>query len=51
MSEMASRRPLVPAFAGIYSAFEPLVLPLVRFGMGSGRPLPARTHWLAMTIE
>ena len=34
MSEMAAPRPLVPAFAGIYSAFEPLVLPLLRFGLG-----------------
>jgi putative oxidoreductase len=34
MSEMAAPRPLVPAFAGIYSAFEPLVLPRLRFGLG-----------------
>jgi putative oxidoreductase len=34
VSEMAAPRPLIPAFTGIYSALEPLVLPLLRFGLG-----------------
>jgi putative oxidoreductase len=31
---MTAPRPLVPAFTGIYDAFEPLALPLLRFVLG-----------------
>ncbi len=34
MSDMTAPRPYVPAFAGIYSAFEPLALPFLRIVMG-----------------
>ena len=34
MSDITAPRPLVPAFAGIYGAFEPLALPLLRLTMG-----------------
>jgi len=34
MSDITAPRPLIPAFAGIYNAFEPLALPLLRFVMG-----------------
>jgi len=31
---MTAPRPMVPAFTGIYDAFEPLALPLLRFVLG-----------------
>lgn len=34
MSDMAAPRPYVPAFTGIYSAFDPIALPLLRLTMG-----------------
>jgi putative oxidoreductase len=34
MSDTTAPRPYVPAFAGIYSAFDPFALPLLRFVMG-----------------
>jgi putative oxidoreductase len=34
MSETTSPRPIVPAFSGIYQAFEPFALPLLRVAMG-----------------
>jgi len=34
VSDMTAPRPYVPAFAGIYSAFEPFALPLLRLAMG-----------------
>ncbi len=34
MSDMTAPRPYVPAFAGIYSTFEPYSLPLLRVVMG-----------------
>ncbi len=34
MSEMTSPRPYVPAFAGIYNAFQPFALPALRVVMG-----------------
>jgi putative oxidoreductase len=34
MSEMTSPRPYVPAFTGIYSAFQPFALPALRIVMG-----------------
>lgn len=33
MSETTSPRPIVPAFSGIYQAFEPFALPLLRVAM------------------
>jgi putative oxidoreductase len=34
MTDMTAPRPYVPAFTGIYSTFEPVALPLLRFVMG-----------------
>ena len=34
MSETTAPRPIVPAFSGIYQAFEPFALPLLRLAMG-----------------
>jgi putative oxidoreductase len=34
VSDITAPRPMVPAFTGIYDAFEPLALPLLRFVMG-----------------
>jgi putative oxidoreductase len=34
LSDMTAPRPMVPAFTGIYDAFEPLALPLLRFVLG-----------------
>ena len=34
MSDIAAPRPYVPAFRGIYSAFDPIALPLLRLTMG-----------------
>lgn len=34
MSDMTAPRPYVPAFTGIYSAFEPFALPFLRLVMG-----------------
>jgi putative oxidoreductase len=34
MSDMTAPRPYIPAFSGIYSAFEPYSLPLLRVVMG-----------------
>jgi putative oxidoreductase len=34
MSETTSPRPIVPAFSGVYHAFEPFALPLLRVAMG-----------------
>ena len=34
MSDMTAPRPIVPAFTGIYDAFEPMALPLLRFVLG-----------------
>jgi len=34
MSDLAAPRPIIPAFAGIYSLLEPLSLPLLRLVMG-----------------
>ncbi len=34
MSDTAAPRPYVPAFSAIYNAFDPVVLPLLRFVMG-----------------
>jgi putative oxidoreductase len=34
MSDMAAPRPYVPAFSGIYAAFEPFALPFLRLVMG-----------------
>ena len=34
MAEMSAPRPYVPAFSGIYSAFEPFALPALRLVMG-----------------
>jgi len=34
VSDMTAPRPYVPAFTGIYSAFEPFALPLLRLVMG-----------------
>ena len=34
MSETTSPRPIVPALSGIYQAFEPFALPLLRVAMG-----------------
>ena len=34
MTDMTAPRPYVPAFAGIYSAFDPIALPLLRIALG-----------------
>ena len=34
MSDVAAPRPLVPALSGLYSALEPISLPLLRLTMG-----------------
>jgi putative oxidoreductase len=34
MTDVTSPRPIIPAFSGIYSAFEPFALPLLRLIMG-----------------
>lgn len=34
MSDITAPRPYVPAFSGIYSAFDPIALPLLRLTMG-----------------
>jgi putative oxidoreductase len=34
MADMAAPRPYVPAFSGIYAAFDPIALPLLRLTMG-----------------
>src|SRR5580692_10063003 len=34
MADMTAPRPYVPAFSGIYAAFDPIALPLLRLTMG-----------------
>jgi putative oxidoreductase len=34
MADVTAPRPYVPAFSGIYAAFDPIALPLLRLTMG-----------------